>query len=182
MKALFGLFFLVTSIGLVGCETHVEHQWNGEEHHVQTPKVEKAQQAPQPLATVVSYDASRYEQDEPLFDPVPVAMSKSPMPAPAQKSPSFDQYLTLNSNLYLSKAGELMADLTIENNNFVSVNHITVHCEEYNMNHTTVREASRTLNKTLEVGELGYWDQVNFGYVHNGFETVQCNIANAKLS
>ena len=75
-----------------------------------------------------------------------------------------------------------MADLTIGNNSLVSVNHITVHCVEYDMNHSTIRETSITLTNTLKVGESGYWDQINFGYVHNDFETVHCTIANAKLS
>lgn len=75
-----------------------------------------------------------------------------------------------------------MGDLTIENNNFVSVNRIMVRCVEFNMNNILIREASIILGKTLQVGESGYWDQINFGYVHNDFETVQCTIANAKLS
>ena len=76
----------------------------------------------------------------------------------------------------------ILSDLTIGNNNFVSVNHITVHCVEFNMNNSAIREASITLAKTLQVGESGYWDQINFGYVHNDFETVSCEIANATLS
>jgi len=181
MTTVLRLSALLTVIGLVGCDTPVEHAWEAVAHQAQTPEVEQAQQASEPVATLVAFDSSiSKKEDEPLADPVPVGKSQAFDPGP--KSSSLERYLTLNSKLYLSKAGELMGDLTIENKNFVSVNHITVQCKEYNMNHSTVREASVTWAKTLRVGESGYWDQVNFGYVHNDVETVQCAIANAQLS
>lgn len=180
MMTLLRLFSLMTLIGLVGCDTHVEHVWQESVHQIQAPNVEQAHQASQPAATLVSFDASKSEHEEPLVEPDPAAKSQKLDPAP--KFSSFEHYLTLNSKLYLSKAGELMADLTIGNNNFLSVKRITVQCVEYNMNKAAIREASITLAKTLKVGESGYWDQVNFGYVHNDFETVQCKIANAQIS
>jgi len=179
MRTVLRLFSLMTLIGLMGCDTHYEYVWEESEHRVQTPKQEQAHQAPQPMATMVTFDATKNDQDKPLADQVP-AKSQSVTSSP--KSLSFGQYLSLDSKLYLSKAGELLADLTIGNNNVVSVNHITVHCVEYNMNNSAIREASITLAKTLQVGESGYWGHVNFGYVHNDFETVQCKIADAKLS
>ena len=177
MMTVLRLFSLLTLIGLVGCDTPVEHVWEEVVHQGKTPKVE---QASEPVATLVAFDSSRSKEDEALADPVPAAKSQEVGPAP--KSSSFERYLTLNSTLYLSKAGELLADLTIENKNFVSVKHVTIHCVEYNMNHSTVREASVNLANTLKVGESGYYDQVNFGYVHDDFDTVQCVIANAQLS
>ena len=180
MMTVLRLFSLMTLIGLMGCDTHYEYVWEESAHQVKTSNLEQVHPAPQPVATLVAFDSSTSKEEEPLADPVPVAKSQELAPAP--KSSSLERYLTLDSKLYLSKAGELMGDLTIENNNFVSVNHIIVHCVEYNMNDSSVREASVTLAKTLEVGESSYWDQVNFGYVHNDFETVQCKIANAELS
>jgi hypothetical protein len=180
MMTVLRLFLLMTLIGLMGCDTHYEYVWEEGAHQVQTPKVEQVDQTPQPVATLVSFVSSKSKEEEPLADPVPAAKSQKLAPTP--KSSSFGSYLTLNSKPYLSKAGELMADLTIGNNNFVSVNQITVQCVEYNMNHASVRKASITLVNTLQVGESGYYDQVNFGYVHNDFETVQCTIEDAKLS
>lgn len=180
MMTVLRLFSLMTLIGLVGCDTHVEHVWEEGVHQVQAPKVEPAHLAPQPAATLVSFDGSNSEHEELLADPGPAA--KSQKLDPGKVSSSFERYLTLDAKLYLSKTGELMGDLTIGNKNFVSVKHIAVHCVEYNMNSSAVREASITLAKTLKVGEYGYYDQVNFGYVHNDFDTVQCKIANAQLS
>lgn len=180
MMTLFRLFLLGTCISLVGCETHVEHHVREKNaQQAQAPKVEQPYLAPQPVATLVTLDTIKIEQEEPLADPVP---AKSPEIIPAPEPPSFVRYLNMDSKVYLSKAGELMADLRIDNHNYVSVNHITVHCTEYNMNDSVIREASVTLAKSLQVGEYGYWDQVNFGYVHNDLETVQCKIANAQLS
>ncbi len=179
MMTVLRLFLLIGLIGLVGCDTQVEHVWDEVAHQPQAQKVEQAHQAPQPTATWVAFDDSKNEQDQSWADRVP---AKSQRVAPDPESSSFGRYLSLDSTLYLSKAGELMADLTIGNNSLVSVNHITVHCVEYDMNHSTIRETSITLTNTLKVGESSYWDQVNFGYVHNDFETVHCTIANAKLS
>jgi len=185
MMTVIRFFSLIILIGLVGCDTHYEYVWEEGAHQVQapkqvqTPKVEQASPAPQPAATLVASDSFKNVPAEPLADPVP---AKSQRVVPDPESLSFGRYLTLDSNLYISKAGELMGDLTIENNNFVSVNRIMVRCVEFNMNNILIREASIILGKTLQVGESGYWDQINFGYVHNDFETVQCTIANAKLS
>jgi hypothetical protein len=180
MMIVLRLFSLMTLIGLMGCDTPSEYVWEEGAHQDQTSKVKQIHPIPQPVGALVSFPSSKSTGEEPLEDPVPATKSQEIAPTP--KSSSFGSYLTLNSKLYLSKAGELMGDLTIENNNFVSVQHITVHCVEYNMNHSTVRETSITLDNMLQVGESGYWDQVNFGYVHNDFETVQCKIANAQLS
>jgi len=179
MMTLLRLFSLMTLIGLMGCDTHYEYVWEDGAQQVKTPREKQILPAPQPVGTLVSFDPLQSKEEESLEDPVPATKSQEFAPTPKS---SLGSYLKLNSKLYLSKAGELMGDLTIENNNFVSVKHITVHCVEYNMNHSTVRDASITLDNMLQVGESGYWDQVNFGYVHNDFETVQCTIANAQLS
>lgn len=180
MMTLLRVLALISVVGLMGCDIQYGHVGEDLGPQAQAAKTEQAPPSPQPVATFVAFDSSKSEQELAWVDLVREAENEKL--ALVEKSPSFDQYLTLNSKLYLSKAGELMADLTIENNNFVSVNHITVHCEEYNMNSSAVREASITLAKTLKVGESSYWDQVNFGYVHNDFETVQCEIEDAKLS
>jgi len=180
MLTVFRLFSLMTLIGLVGCDTRHEYVWEEGAHQVQAPKVEQAHQTPQPVATWVFLDSSNDEPEDILVEPVPITKNQKVDPAP--KSLSFERYLTLNTKLYLSKAGELMADLTIGNNNFVSVNHIAVHCVEFNMNNAVIRETSIILDKTLQVGESSYWDQVNFGYVHDDFDTAHCKIRDVKLS
>lgn len=179
MRTILRIFSLMTVIGLVGCDAHVEHVWEEVAHQVQPPSVEQAHPVSLPSATLVASNSINHSPAEPLEDPIP---PKSQSVAVEPESSSFAGYLTLSSKLYLSKAGELMGDLTIGNNNFVSVNRITVHCVEFNMNNSAIREASITLAKTLQVGESGYWDQVNFGYVHDDFETVSCEISNAQLS
>jgi len=179
MMMVFQLIFLVTSFGLVGCETQVEHQWSGEPIQAQAPEMAWVNQAPEPLAIEVPGDDSPIIEEKLLVQRV-VAQDHNLV---NDSNPlSFGDYLNLKSNMYLSKAGELLADLTIENHNAVSVKHITVHCVEYNMNSSAIREASVTLDKTLQVGESSYWDQVNFGYVDDAFETVQCKIRGANLS
>ena len=179
MMMLFQLLFLVTSFGLVGCETQVEHQWSGEPIQAQIPEMAGILQAPQPLATEDPEDDSLIIEEKLLVD---LVAAQDHNVVNESKPLSFGDNLSLNSKMYLSKAGELLADLTIENNNVVSVKHIIVHCVEYNMNNAAVREASVTLDKTLQVGESSYWDQVNFGYVDDAFETVQCKIRGANLS
>ncbi len=179
MLIVFRLFFLVTSLGLLGCQAHVQHQWKAETDRVQPPKVAWVNQAPEPQVTVVTYEDSQNLGDNVLVDPISV---KSQNIVSLSAPLSFEHDLDLKSTIYLSKAGELMADLTIENRNVVSVKQITIHCVEYNMNNSVVREASVTLERTLQVGESSYWDQVNFGYVHDAFETVQCEIREAHLS
>ena len=179
MMMVFQLIFLVTSFGLVGCETQVEHQWSGEPIQAQAPEMAWVNQAPEPLAIEVPGDDSPIIEEKLLVQRV-VAQDHNLV---NDSNPlSFGDYLNLKSNMYLSKAGELLADLTIENHNAVSVKHITVHCVEYNMNSSAIREALVTLDKTLQVGESSYWDQVNFGYVDDAFETVQCKIRGANLS
>jgi len=185
MMIVLRLFSLMILVGLVGCDTHDEYVWEEGMYQVQvpkqaqTPKVDHAPSAPQPSATLGAFNSLNSAPAESLADPVP---PKSQRGVADPEFSSFGRYLTLDSRLYLSKAGELMGDLTIGNNNFVSVNHITIHCVEFNMNNFAIGETTITLAKTLQVGESGYWDQINFGYVHDDFETVSCEIANAKLS
>ena len=185
MMTVLPFFSFMLLIGLMGCDMHYEYVWEEGAHQVQAPKqvqmpkVEQALPTPQSSATLVAFDSLKNAPVEPLVDPVPAKRQKV-VPDPVFSS--FGRYLILDSKMYLSKAGELMGDLTIGNNNFVSVNRITVHCVEFDMNDSAVRETSTILARTLQVGESGYWDQINFGYVHNDFETVSCEIANAKLS
>jgi len=185
MLTVLRLFSLMIFIGLVGCDTRDEYVWEEGGYQVQvskqarTSKVDQAPPAPEPAATLVAFNSINSAPAEPLADPAP---PKRQSVAADQESSSFGRYLTLDSRLYLSKAGELMGDLTIANNNFVSVNHITIHCVEFNMNNSAIAETTIILAKMLPVGESGYWDQVNFGYVHDDFETVSCEIANAQLS
>ena len=174
------LFSLMTLIGLMGCDTQYGYVGEDLAPQVQASKTEQAPPSPQPVATFVTFDSSKSEQELAWVDLASEVKSQKLGPAPIPSS--FERYLTLTRKLYLSKAGELIGDLTIENNNFVSVKHITVHCVEYNMNTPLFVRHPSPWRKTLKVGESGYWDQVNFGYVHNDFETVQCKIANAQLS
>lgn len=175
----FPIILFATFFGLVGCDTHSEQVWDEVSHEVQPPKGEQAAPAVQLAAVSVNGDSLTPEQ-EPLAEQVFLQKLKI---TPTLKSSSLRDSVILSSeNLYLSKAGELLGDLTIRNNNFFSVNHITLHCVEYNMNHSAIREASATWARTLRAGESGYWDQINFGYVHNDFDTVRCEILDAELS
>ncbi len=179
MTILLRFYLVLTVLRLVGCGSNVEHQWSGPEHEIQPPQQKLVHHAPEPIVTPVIYEVPTPGEHE--SQPQPTSTMNESMKL-APQSLSLSEDITLASRLYLSKAGELMADLTIGNNNVVSVNHVTVKCVEYNMNDSVVRETSSTLNEILQVGESVYWDQVNFGYVHNDFETVQCQISDAKLS
>ena len=173
----FPILVFLTFLGLVGCDTHSEQVWDDVAHQVQPPKGEQTSPAGQTTAVLINKDSST-PQEQSLADRVP---ARSQIVPAALEPSSLGDSLTLNSaNLYLSKAGELLGDFTIRNKNVVSVSHITVHCVEYNMNHSPIRETSVTWSKSLRAGESGYWDEANFGYVHNDFDTVQCDITHAK--
>lgn len=179
MMNIFPFILFATLVSLMGCDTRYEHVWSEGARQTPLPKVvDNGPQVVQPAAAVVAADFSTPEE-EPVADPLP---AKPQAVSPPLESSSLGRYLSLDSKLYLTKGGELFGDLTIRNNNFVSVNRIRVHCVEYNVNHSPIREASATWEKTLGAGESGYWDQVNFGYVQNDFDTVHCEIADAELS
>lgn len=167
----------LTFFGLAGCDSHSEMVWDEPAQQSEPVKVEQSSPRIQPEVGVTQSEP--FKGEEFVEEQGPSGIQET---ATVRKPQSWGRDLTMDSKLYLTKAGELFGDLTIQNRSHVSVSRITVHCVEYNMNHAPVREAMATWRKTLRPGESGYWDQANFGYVHDDFDTVNCEIVNAELS
>jgi len=87
-----------------------------------------------------------------------------------------ESQLTIQSRVYLTKGGELFGDFTLNNHYPFPVKNVTVECVEFDMNNHPLRTSSSTLLKTIVKGDTVYWEEVNFGYVHDGFHSVQCGI------
>ncbi|MGD9853105.1 MAG: hypothetical protein AB7T38_17800 [Nitrospirales bacterium] len=186
MKTVFPIMLVLTFFGLAGCDSHSEKIWDEVVLPSQQPKVLQPTKVTQPESVLVQNtsfpnEEALVEQDRSEIQTEPGTTGVQGFSS-TENSSLLGRYLAMDSKLYLTKSGELFGDLTIRNHNHVSVNQITVHCVEYNMNHTPIREAEATWSKTLRPGESGYWDQANFGYVHHDFDTANCDIVNADLS
>lgn len=186
MMTVFPIVLFLTFLGLAGCDSHSEKIWDEVVLQSKQAKAEQPTKMTQPESVLIQNtnfpnEEALVEQDTSEIQTKPGTTGVQEFSS-AEKSSSLGRYLAMDSKLYLTKSGELFGDLTIRNHNHVSVNQITVHCVEYNMNHTPIREAEATWSKILRPGESGYWDQANFGYVHHDFDTVNCDIVNADLS